>query len=190
MIDSEAPTSRRVGNRRAAPLLVVALLVTLLVCGWQASLILRFRSPSPDVTVALGVPIVVGGVSYRLDTFEVAERFPAKMADDDPVVALPGAKLVKIIFTEEVVDPGRDLSTIYCDLSVGVADGRRWTTSDDGYRISLPEAPTCSGSSEHKAALRDPFQVGGLFEVPTPVADETRFLLRLSTERQLVEFTR
>ena len=54
-----------------------ALVVALIICGWQATLILRFRSPEPDRSVSIGQPIVVGGVSYRLDTFEVAPSFPA-----------------------------------------------------------------------------------------------------------------
>ena len=35
-----------------------------------------------------------------------------------------------------------------------------------------------------------PFQVGALFMVPADAADQLTFRLRLSTERELVEFAR
>ena len=44
----------------------------MIICGWQASLILRFRSPDPTVTARLGESVVAGGVSYRVDSFETA----------------------------------------------------------------------------------------------------------------------
>ena len=73
---------------------------------------------------------------------------------------------------------------------MNAADGRRWTTSDLSYKVKLPAAPTCSGSSDNKAAVRVPFQVGALFVVPADAADRLTFRLRLSTERELVEFVR
>ncbi len=183
-------TTARSTGRRSWLLFAVALLVALIICGWQAVAILRFRSPTPDQTVGIGQTIIRGGVSFRLDTFEVATSFPPAQEDQDPASPLPGATFVRIIFTEEVVDADRDLTTIFCDLSVNSPDGRRWTTSDLAYRVELPEALTCSGSSDNKAKLHVPFQVGALFMVPESSADQLTFRIRLSTERQLIEFTR
>jgi len=178
---------------RARPWLLfgTGLLIALIICGWQASLILRFRSPDPTVTARLGESVVVGGVSYRVDSFETADRFPAAQPDTPDVAAMPGATLVKIIFTEEVVDPGRDLETVYCDLTVHGPDDRRWATASDiASSVKMPEAVTCGGAAEKPVQLRVPFQVGALFMVPADAADTLTFRMRLSTERELLEVRR
>ena len=178
---------------RARPWLLfgTGLLVALIICGWQASLILRFRSPDPTVAARVGESVVVGGVRYRVDTFETADRFPAAQPDTPDVTAMAGATLVKIIFTEEVIDPGRDLSTLYCDFTVHGPDDRRWSTASDiAYQVRMPEAVTCGGASEKPAQLRVPFEVGALFMVPADAADTLTFRIRLSTERELLEVRR
>ncbi len=170
--------------------LVVGLVVALAACAWPAVQILRFRSPEPSVVAAVGEPVVVGGVRYRVDRFDVGPEFPAAESDQPPVTAPAGAELVRVVFTEEVVDPGRDLETLFCDPTAYAVDGRTWSRTDLEYRLAMPEALTCSGASEAPVAVGRPFEVGVAFLVPVDAVVGLSFRLRLSTERRSVEFRR
>lgn len=172
-------------------LFVASVVLALGISGWQARYIRQFRDPAPTVESRVGQPVSVAGTSFKLDAFTVAEQLPGREPTADPVVALPGAVLVQTLLTVEVLDPHRDLSTLYCEFVLVDDRGRRWRRSTEvEYDVAGPEALTCSGTTDRPVRLGRPFQLGVVFMVPAEAADQLRLRMRLPTEQLLVEFRR
>lgn len=169
---------------------VVLLALALALCGMQTAAILRFRDPSPSVLARLGEPVEVDGVRLTLDRFEVAPRLPGPPGKE-PVVAMPGARVVAAVLTLEVTDPARDLATIYCTFTLVDDGGRRWTTDYDvGGRADLPQRLTCASSETYPVTRNQPYAVAAAFTIPADAAESVRLRMDLGLDDRLVEFAR
>lgn len=168
---------------------MAALTVALLVCVWQADMTAAFRLPEPTVVAEPGRAVTVSGVKYRLESFEVAETMPDVLTAGEQVYAMGGATLVVAVFSEVVVDTDKNLEDHFCDLSLSVPDGRRWSTSDLAYKLTT-ESASCRGSEDNRLQPGQPLRVAGVFEVPQSIADRVVLRVRLSTDGEMVEFRR
>lgn len=176
--------------RRWGPCLL-AVLTALAVCGWQAAVTLHLRSDRIDAVVPVGRSVTMDGIELRQDSFVVAESLPGPRSDPDAVEhrARPGAVLVAVTVTVRVVDPGRDLETVFCGFDLVDGD-RRWDTSSESFLVDLPPALTCSGTDEQPLAHDEPLQVGALFEIPAEAADRVSLQVELATEESTIRFER
>lgn len=170
---------------------LVAVLFAAAVGLWQTQAILDFRRPGVDESLGPGQVAVIEGVSYGLSRFTHAPDLPIApslrdLADDgDLVSAIGGAELVLVVIGVELLDPGRDPRTVYCEATLRDPSGRSWRTDGSvDYRVAKPEAVSCTGSVDSKTRVGVPFEVGMVFQVPADVADQVTVRLRLSGGQQ------
>lgn len=173
-----------------------ALSLALALCAYQAQAIARFRDPVPDLSARVGETVTVDGITYRLDSFVVAQQLPAKQDPSDteaspPVRPMAGAALVGTTLTVTVLEPARDLTTVYCDFTLVDGRGRSWVRDYDAeYAAAGPEARVCSGTEENPLRLQRPMPIGIVFMIPQDAAAQIRFRIRLGTDQRLIEFRR
>jgi hypothetical protein len=166
------------------------LVLALALCLVQTVAILRFRDPRPSVVAAVGERVELDGVRLTLDRLVVAPELPAR-PEQEPVVAMPGARLVAVWLSLEVTDPARDAGQLYCYLTLVDDRDRRWTTDYDiGGRAALPERTGCSATEDRPVTVNQPYAVGAAFTIPADAADRVRLRLELESDQVMVEFRR
>lgn len=176
--------------RRAWVVALVAAALLMTGVGLQQSRAVRqFRDPPVTTVLELGQRQEVDGVAYQLTSFTHAAGLPARPSARDRypgglVTALTGAELVLVVLTLERVDPARDPAMVFCDVTLADGLGRSWTTEAGlaAYDVDQPAAVTCSGlvEDDERPGLRQPYQVGFVFQVPTDAVDSLVVRARLS----------
>lgn len=169
---------------------VALLVLAVALCLVQTAAILRFRDPQPSVVAGVGERVDLDGVVLILDRFVVEPQLPPR-PEQDPVLAMPGARLVGVWLSVELTDPDRDPTQLFCYLTLVDDRGRRWTTDYDvGGRADLPERTGCAATEDRPVPLNQPYAVGAAFMIPADAADRVRLRLELETDQVLVEFRR
>ncbi|GAA3710455.1 hypothetical protein GCM10022204_31100 [Microlunatus aurantiacus] len=175
-------------TRRRNGLVALCLAAVLFAAGiglGQTQAILQFRRPSVDQSLGPAESALVEGVRYRLSTFDHGARLPLKRSLRDPesgtvVEALPGAELVLVVLSVEIVTSGRLASTVFCDLSLTDESGRTWRGDGTiGYRVEAPENGSCSGG-DPPPQPGQPYDVATVFQLPADAVDHVTVRARLS----------
>lgn len=182
------------GSARRSWLIIfcATLAFALAVSGWKGWTLWKAQQPEPvDARAPVGRTIMLGGSSYRVDSFAARSRFPNQEHGEPAVRAPRGSELVLVTITTEILDRSVDPKKHYCTASVRDDRGRVWKTAPDiAYSIKRPEAVSCSGTPDQDIAVGQPLQVGFAFLVPAPVVDRLEFDLQVTSGQDyLIAFT-
>ncbi|GAB2622977.1 hypothetical protein [Pseudactinotalea suaedae] len=175
--------------RRFRLALAAAVLFALAVAGWQAALHWSARNPVPDATIGLGETAEVDGSTFRLDSIDAVPQLPAMEDDQAPVEAPPGALLVQVVITTEIVGSDVDPASHYCDATAYDEAGRSWRPDSLGYTVAGPAAHSCHGTSEEPIRPGEPLAVGFVFVMPADAVEDLYVDLQLGYEGGMVRLT-
>lgn len=141
-------------------------------------------------SVGPGRSVVVGGYSYRLDSFAAATSFPAEDAED-PVVRGPrGSVIILVVFTQTPVGRGVSLDNHSCIFSLRSPTATWEPDTDFTTLMRRPKWRTCGDLSDDPLRVGRARRIGISFVVPAAAARQVTFQASIDPGRRLVELHR
>lgn len=189
------PRSRRRSQTRTRiGLFVLALVVAALAALGTGAISYRKLAAGDalSATVSAGPDqsVVLGGYSYRLDSFGVAASFPAEDSGD-PVVRGPrGSVIILVVFTQTPVDPRVSPDDHSCIFMLRGPAATWEPDTDFTTLMRRPKLQTCSDLDDDPLRVGRARQVGVGFVVPAAAAPQVTFQASIDSGRRLLELHR